>query len=114
MLNIQKDQTIVIVGSRYNPQLGTYLTGPYIGKVKRLNKLSFSVDLGKDGDYVPTTFDFSGWARRDTRCIYGAMSYRAYTAADAIDLLSKEIGRYDPQCFKVTLLRKAIDKLRAL
>ena len=112
MMNIQKDQPIVVIGHRFNPQLGEYVTGPYIGKVKRLNKLSFSVKL--DCDYVPSTFDFGGWTIRNTRSVYGSMTYRAYIVADAIALLTKEIAKYDPKCLKAIALKKAVDKLSAL
>lgn len=111
-MNLQKDQPIVVIGHRYNPQLGEYLTGPYIGKVKRLNKLSFSVKL--DRDYVPSTFDFGGWTIRQTKSIYGSMTYRAYTVADAIALLTKEIDKYEPKCPKAIALKEAVDRLSHL
>ena len=111
-MNIQKDQPIVVIGHRYNPQLGEYVTGPYIGKVKRLNKCSFSVKL--DCDYVPSTFDFGGWTIRHTRSVYGSMTYRAYIVADAIAFLTKEIAKYKPESMKAAELKKAVDKLLAL
>jgi len=114
--NIKKDERIVIVGKRYNPQLGTYITGPYVGRIARVNKCTFTVKFDKESDneWYPKTFDFAGFAKKRTNCIYGSMHYEAYSVPDAICLCERHIEKYDPKCLKVKELKRAIDKLAGL
>ncbi len=84
-MELVKGQKAVVVGYRNNPQLGTYLTGPYIVKVERVNKASYKIAYGEDGqDYYPTLFTTYGYAKKDTECAYGSMFYKLMTVEDAV------------------------------
>lgn len=104
---------IAVIGSRYNPQLGTYITGPYLGRIARVNKNSFSVkfDKASDNEYYPRSFNFYGNARQSTNCLYGSMSYEAHTIQETIDILKSQLSRYPADSFKADQLHKTIKNL---
>lgn len=106
---------VAVVGMRYNPQLGTYITGPYVGRIARVNKNSFSVkfDKASDNEYYPRSFNFYGNARQSTNCIYGSMSYEAHTIQETIDILKSQLSRYPADSFKGDELHKTIQNLRS-
>lgn len=116
MLTPEKNSTIVVLGHRYNPQLGSYVTGPFLGKVACVNKQSFTVKYDKDSDnsWYPKSFNFYGSSKTRTNSVYGSMNYQAYTVAEATEILASEIGKYDPECLRAKGLKNAIDKLQTL
>ncbi len=116
MITPEKNMPIAVLGHRYNPQLGSYVTGPYIGKIVRVNKQSFTIKFDKDSDnsWYPKTFNFYGNATKRTNSVYGSMRYEAHTVAAAKNILEHEISKYDPECLKVKNLKNAIDKLQTL
>ena len=104
---------VAVIGKRYNPQLGTYITGPYVGRIVKIRKTSFSVKFDKDIDneYRPKTFNFYGNARQSTSCLYGSMSYEAHTIQETIDILKSQLSRYPADSFKADQLHKTIENL---
>jgi len=106
---------VAVIGKRYNPQLGTYVTGPYLGRIARVNKNSFSVKFDKaiDNEYRPKTFDFYGNARKGTSCLYGSMQYEAHTIQETIDILESQISQYPADSFKGDKLNRTIKNLRS-
>ena len=115
-LKLEKDERVAVVGKRYNPQLGVYITGPYVGRVARVNKNSFAVkfDNAIDNEYRPKSFDFGGYARSRTDCLYGSMSYEAHTIPETIQILEAMIPKYPAESFKVQQLNNTVKNLRAL
>ena len=107
---------VAVVGKRYNPQIGTYITGPYVGRIARVNKNSFSVkfDKASDNEYYPKSFNFYGNARKGTDCLYGSMSYEAHTIQETIDILEASISGYPAESFKVKEINNTVKNLRAL
>ena len=112
-LKPEVNATVAVVGKRYNPQLGTYITGPYLGRIVKIRKTSFSVKFDKDIDneYRPKTFDFYGNARKRTSCLYGSMSYEAHTIQETIQILESQLLRYPADSFKAEELHKTIKNL---
>lgn len=105
---------VAVIGKRYNPQLGTYVTGPYVGRIARVNKNSFSIkfDKASDNEYYPKSFDFYGNARKKTNCIYGSMSYEAHTIQETIDILESQLSRYPVDSFMASKIYRNIQYLR--
>lgn len=109
MLELVKGDKAVVIGKRYNPQLGVYLTGPYVVDVVRVNKSSIKVayNVYEQGWY-PTLFSSSGFAKKNPECVYGSISYSLYTSEEAI----KEFNYYastkgrDDYLKKVEFLQK--------
>jgi len=114
-LKLEKDEQVAVVGKRYNPQLGTYVTGPYLGRIVRVNKNSFAVKFDKaiDNEYRPKTFDFYGNARKGTSCLYGSMSYEAHTIRETIQILESVLPRYPEGSFGLTKILANIENLRS-
>lgn len=112
-LKPEVNATVAVIGKRYNPQLGTYITGPYVGRIARVNKNSFSVkfDKASDNEYYPKSFDFYGNARKGTDCLYGSMSYEARTIQETIQILESQLSRYPADSFKAEQLRRTIQNL---
>lgn len=81
---LKKGDKAVVIGKRYNPQLGVYLTGPYVVTVVRVNKNSLKVAYEDGQDYYPTLFSPSGFAKKDPECVYGSISYSLYTLEEAV------------------------------
>ena len=92
MNNWKVGEKFAIIGFRNNPQLGTYLTGPEFGVVRRVNPDgSFSSKtVSKSVSTMPTRFQPSGYAKARDTSVYGSMSYRAFAKDDAI----REIQKY--------------------
>ena len=113
-LKPEVDTPVAVIGKRYNPQLGTYITGPYVGRIVRVNKNSFSVKFNKpsDNEYLPKSFNFYGNARQSTNCIYGSMSYEAHTIQETIDILESQLSRYPVDSFRACELDRTIRNLR--
>lgn len=114
-INPEVNATVAVIGKRYNPQLGTYITGPYVGRIARVNKNSFSVkfDKASDNEYYPKSFNFYGNARKGTDCLYGSMSYEAHTIQETIDILESSLSRYPADSFKADEIHKTIQNLRS-
>ena len=114
-LKPEVNATIAVVGKRYNPQLGIYITGPYIGRIVRVNKYSFAVkfDKASDNKYYPRSFDFGGYARKGTDCLYGSMSYEAHTIQETIQILESQLAHYPADSFKAHELHKTIQNLHS-
>lgn len=112
-LKPEVNEIVAVIGKRYNPQLGTYVTGPYVGRIARVNKNSFSIkfDNAIDNEYRPKTFDFYGNARKGTSCLYGSMSYEAHTIQETIQILESQLSRYPADSFKADELYKTIKNL---
>ena len=106
---------VAVIGKRYNPQLGTYVTGPYLGRIARVNKNSFAVkfDNASDNECRPKSFNFYGDARTGTKCIYGSLQYEAHTIQETIDILESQLSRYPVDSFKADELHKTIKNLRS-
>lgn len=106
---------VAVIGKRYNPQLGTYITGPYVGRIARVNKNSFSIkfDKASDNEYYPKSFNFYGNARKGTNCLYGSISYEAHTIQETIDILESSLSRWPTESFKVGQLHRTIQNLRS-
>ena len=113
-LKPEVNATVAVVGKRYNPQIGTYITGPYVGRIIKVRPSSFSVKFDKpsDNDYYPRTFDFYGNTRKGTKCLYGSMSYEAHTIQETIDILESQLSRYPADSFKADEIHKTIQNLR--
>lgn len=115
MINLKPEVNtpVAVIGTRYNPQLGTYITGPYVGRITRVNKNSFAVkfDKASDNEYYPKSFNFSGYARRSTDCLYGSMSYKAHTIQETIEILESQLSRYPADSPKADQLRRTIQNL---
>ena len=114
-MDLIKGQKAVVIGKRHNPQLGTYLTGPYIVKVKRINKNSYSIAYEDGEDYYPTLFCAgSGIAKKDSDCVYGSMSYALYTPEMAIaELKCFANAEKDPNGYRAEKYRKNMDFIKA-
>lgn len=114
-LKPEVNATVAVIGKRYNPQLGTYITGPYVGRIARVNKNSFSVkfDKASDNEYYPKSFNFYGNARKGTDCLYGSMSYEAHTIQETIDILESQLSRYPVDSFKANQLHRTIRNMRS-
>ena len=112
-LKPEVNATVAVIGKRYNPQLGTYITGPYLGRIARVNKNSFSVkfDKASDNEYYPKSFNFYGNARKGTSCLYGSMCYEAHTIQETIQILESQLSRYPVDSFKADELHKTIKNL---
>lgn len=112
-LKPEVNEIVAVVGKRYNPQLGTYITGPYVGRIVKVRPSSFSVKFDKaiDNEYRPKTFDFYGNARKGTSCLYGSMSYEAHTIQETIQILESQLSRYPADSFKADELHKTIKNL---
>lgn len=114
-LKIEVNTPIAVIGKRYNPQLGTYITGPYLGRIARVNKNSFSVKFDKASDdrICPKSFNFYGDARTSTKCLYGSMQYVVRSIQETIDILTSMLSHYPVDCHKANTLRKTIENLRS-
>ena len=114
-LKPEVNAVVAVVGKRYNPQLGIYVTGPYVGRIVRVNKNSFAIkfDKASDNEYYPRSFNFYGNARQRTNCLYGSMSYEAHTIQETIDILESQLSRYPVDSFKGDELHKTIKNLRS-
>lgn len=107
---------VAVIGKRYNPQLGTYVTGPYLGRIARVNKNSFSIkfDKASDNEYYPKSFNFyGGVVGHGTKCLYGSMHYEAHTIQETIDILKSQLSRYPVDSFKGDELNRTIRNLRS-
>ena len=109
MKTVEKNAPIAVVGFRYNPQLGTYVTGPYFGRIARVNKNSFDKD--SDNEFYPKTFNFYGHAVRSTNCVYGSISYEVHTLDETRDILRKQLDRYPVGSFKYESIKKMVDNI---
>ena len=76
-----------IVAERNNPQLGTYLSGVYVGR-KRVNKNSISCTFDYYGSSRTLKFGLVGsgdihghYCLGGTDCVYGSMSYLGFETA---------------------------------
>ena len=115
VMDLIKGQKAVVIGERYNPQLGTYLTGPYIVNVKRVNKNTYSIAYENGEDYHPTLFCAgSGVAKKVSECVYGSMSYALYTPAMAVAKLNCWADKEkDPNGYHAEKYRKNADFIKA-
>lgn len=109
---------IVVLGSRYNPQLGTYLTGPFLGTVKSVNEKTASVGVKfekcPEADILPTTYNmYTGCAKRGTKCLYGSMTYALYDQKCASERIGNEIVDNQNHPFRVESLEKMLTKINA-
>ena len=113
-LKPEVNATVAVIGKRYNPQLGTYITGPYLGRIARVNKNSFSVkfDKASDNEYYPKSFNFYGNARQSTKCLYGSLQYEVHTIQETIDILESSILRYPADSFRASEIQRTIQNLR--
>lgn len=96
--NLNVGQKAVVIGTRYNPQLGTYLTGPFVVTIRRVNKASYSVayDDSIQASTCPANFSFSGRANGKDDCIYGSTSYVLHTFGSAISEIEGFANKEDP------------------
>lgn len=115
-LKPEVNEIVAVIGKRYNPQLGTYITGPYVGRIVRVNKNSFSVkfDKASDNEYYPKSFNFYGDARTRTKCLYGSLQYVVHTIQETIDILESSRSRYPAESLKVQEINNTVKNLRAL
>jgi len=106
---------VAVIGKRYNPQLGTYITGPFVGRIARVNKNSFAVkfDKASDNEYYPKSFNFYGDARTGTKCLYGSLQYEVHTIQETIGILESQLSRYPADSFKADEIHKSIQNLRS-
>lgn len=114
-LKVEVGAPVAVIGKRYNPQLGTYITGPYLGWIARVNKNSFSVkfDKASDNKICPKSFNFYGDARTSTKCLYGSLQYVVRSIQETIDILESQLSRYPVDSFKADELYKTIQNLRS-
>ena len=77
-----------IIGERYNPQIGTYLSRVYVGK-RRDNKASITCVFDNFGSreslrfsLCANTTDGSHYCLNTGRCVYGSMSYYGFETAE--------------------------------
>ena len=91
-----KGSTAIIIGTRHNPQLGSYLNACIIGTVQRVGPKSKLSDRQtvtiKYKDFMANnetkSFDQHGYERKPQDCVYGSCSNHAYfTKEDAINAL---------------------------
>lgn len=95
---MEKNDLIVVVSERYNPQLGTYYSGPYFGKVRTVSEKNgnFSIRYINDSDsFRPTRYGPMGYCRQKDTSVYGSTSYRAYTVEQALRYFQDVIDSHD-------------------
>lgn len=77
-----------IIGTRYNPQLGCYLSKAIIAKPK-VNKRSITAKFTEYGSESSLKFSKEPYSNGEhgcistTECVYGSYSYKGYSSKEA-------------------------------
>lgn len=95
---MNKNDPIVVIAERDNPQLGTYYFGPFFAKVRTFNAANgnFSIRYLKDMDsHQPTKYMATGHTRENDNSLYGSCTYYAYTFEQALSHFQDVIDSYE-------------------